>query len=316
MKDFYIRHAIISLNLAVFWAGGPSGLATEGFTLDTARAAADKGDPQAQFFLARHYADGTGVVKDYAKAATYLHQSADQGYAPAQTGLGSCYAHGHGVKQDYAQAIHWYRKGAAQNDSLAEYCLGFAYANGKGVPKDANQALVWWHKSAEQGQVYAQNSLGQFYLYGEQPGDTNINFAESLKWLNKAADQDFGPSMGTLGYMYQYGVGVKLDFSQALKWNRRAAELGDAAGEDNLGRMYENGEGGLPNDIVEAYKWFWLSQEQGNRAGRHDAMEIEQHQVLTPGQIAEAKRMAAEFHPRVPANPYAAAREGQPESAP
>src|SRR6516165_9326061 len=100
---FYIRRAAIGLSLAGFLAASAAAVASEAFTLDTARVAADKGDPQAQFFLARHYADGTGVIKDYAKAATCLRQSADQGYAMAQTSLGSCYAHGQGVKQDYAE---------------------------------------------------------------------------------------------------------------------------------------------------------------------------------------------------------------------
>jgi len=278
------------LPMSLLWA------ANKEFTLDTARAAADKGDPRAEFFLGRHYADGLGVPKDYVKAVTYLRQSASQEYAPAQTSLGSCYAHGLGVKQDYVEAIRWYRKAAAQGDPLAEYSLGYACAHGKGAPQDIDAALEWWRKSAEQGQVYAQNALGQFYLHGEHPGDTNhINYTAAVKWLRQAAEQDYAPAMSTLGSMYQYGVGVGHDWQEALRWNRRAAELGDATAQDNLGQMYENGNAGLSRDLVQAYKWFWLSQQQGNVGGRHDVIEIELHQALTPAQIDEAKRMAAQF---------------------
>jgi TPR repeat protein len=283
--------------------------ADEAFTLDTARTAAAKGDPRAEFFLARHYADGLGVPRDYIKAETYLRQSADQGYAPAQTGLGSCYAHGLGVKQDYVEAVRWYREAAVQGDSLAEYSLGYAYAHGKGVSSDIEVALKWWHQSAEQGQVYAQNALGQFYLQGEQPGDTNhVNYGEAVRWLRKAAGQDYAPALGTLGFMYQYGVGVEQDWPQALQWNRRAAELGDPAAQDNLGQMYENGNAGLHHDLVQAYKWFWLSGQQGNPGGKHDVMEIETHHALTPGQIAEARRLATEFQAQVRANPATGAQ--------
>jgi TPR repeat protein len=282
------------------------------FTLETARAAADKDDPQTQFVLARHYTDGLGVSRDYVKAVAYLRQSADQGYAPAQTGLGSCYAHGQGVKQDYAEAVRWYRKAADQGDSLAEYGLGCAYAQGKGVPQDTDTALKWWRKSAEQDQVYAQNALGQFFLHGEHLGDTNhINYTEAIKWFRRAADQDYAPAMATLGSMYQYGVGADHDWSQALQWNRRAAERGDATAQDNLGQMYENGNAGLSRDLVQAYKWFWLSDQQGNPGGRHDVIEIELHHVLTPEQIAEAKRMADQFRAQLPSTPSASVQRGQ-----
>ncbi|HEV2436188.1 MAG TPA: tetratricopeptide repeat protein [Verrucomicrobiae bacterium] len=308
MKDsFHFRLVAVGLGLAGILSLAPSGLAAQTFTMDTARAAAAKGDPEAEFFLARHYADGQGVPRDYAKAVDFLHQAAGQGYVPAETGLGSCYAQGQGVKQDYTEAVRWYLKAAEHGDALAEYCLGYAYAHGTGAPRNLNDTLTWWQKSAEQGQVYAQNALGQLYLYGEHPGDTNhINYPEAIKWLRKAAEQDYAPAMGALGYMYLYGVGAEHNFPQALQWNRRAAELGDAAAQDNLGQMYENGNAGLPHDLVEAYRWFWLSEQQGNPAGRHDVIEIELHHALTHEQIAEAKRMAAEFQTRMGAKGHSA----------
>ena len=310
-----IRFAVIRLGLAGMLTLGISGLAAEEFTLDMAAAAAEKGDPQAEFFMAQRCAHGVGVPRDYMKAVAYLRRSANQGYAPAQTSLGSCYAHGLGVKQDYGEAVRWYRKAAVRGDSLAEYSLGYAYAHGKGVTKDVEAALKWWQKSAEQGQVYAQNALGQFYFYGEHPGDTNhVNYPEATRWLRKAADLGSAPAMSTLGYMYLYGVGMGRDWSQALQWNRRAAELGDPAAQDNLGQMYENGYAGLPLDVVQAYKWFWLSEQQGNPAGRHDVMEIELHHGLTSEQIDEAKRMAAEFRAQMQTNQPAATPEGRTES--
>ena len=292
----------LALSLCLFPAS-PLFAGDEKFTLDTARVAADKGDPQAEFFLARHYTHGMGVPRDYAKAVAYLREAAGQGYAPAQTGLGSCYAHGQGVKLDYAEAVRWYRNAAAQGDSLAEYSLGYACAHGKGMPQDIDAAVQWWQKSAEQGQVYAQNALGQLYLHGESPGDTNhINYTEAVRWLHQAAEQDYVPAMSTLGSMYQYGIGTAHDWSQALRWNRRAAEQGDATAQDNLGQMYENGNAGLPRDLVLAYKWFWLSDQQGNPGGRHDVIEFELHHVLTPEQIAEAKSLAAQFHATMSTN--------------
>lgn len=288
--------AVLALSFGGILTFGTARLAAETFTLDTARAAADKGDPQAEFFLARHYAHGSGVPRDYTKAADYLRRAATQGYAPAQTGLGSCYAHGEGVEQDLVQAVQWYHKAANQDEPLAEFCLGHAYAHGIGAPKNINAALVWWQKAATKGQVDAEYALGQFYLYGEYSGDTNhINFERAAGWLQKAAEQNNAPAMSTLGYMYLYGVGLGQDWTKALQWNRRAAELNDNAGQENLGQMYENGEAGLPRDLVQAYKWFWLSELQGNKFGEHDIIEIESHHALTPQQISVAKQLADEF---------------------
>ena len=289
--------------------------AADEFTLDTARAAAATNNPAAECFLARRYANGLGVSRDYAKAVEYLRQAAGQGYAAAETGLGSCYAHGEGVGLDYAEAVQWYRKAAVQGDSLAQYCLGYAYAQGKGVPENMKEAVAWWQKSAAQGQVYAQNALGQFYCFGDHFGDTNVDYAQAMLWLRKAAEQNYAPAMATLGYMYLYGVGAERDSSLALQWNRRAADMGDAGAEDDLGQMYENGDGGLPHDLIQAYKWFWLSDQQGNRGGQHDVMQIELHQALTPQQIDEAKRLAAEFRAQTNTNQPAAALEGRPETA-
>ena len=253
-------------------------------------------DAKAQFELGRRYTQGDGVSRDYAKAVEYLNQSAAQGYAPAQTGLGSCYAHGLGVKQDYVTALEWYRKAAAQGNPLAQYSMGYAFAYGKGMPTNIEEAIKWWEKAGEQGQKYAQNALGQFYFHGAYPGDTNhINYQASATWLLKAGNQGYVPAMNNLGFLYQYGWGVGQDLTEAGKWYRYAAEHDDSNAQASLGLMYESGQGGLPHDKVQAYKWFLLSSDQGNAEGRHDVFEFQSHQAITPDQIAEAEHLAAEF---------------------
>jgi len=46
---------------------------------------------------------------------------------------------------------------------------------------------------------------------------------------------------------------------------------------------------------VQAYKWFLLSSQQGNAEARHDIFEFQSHQAITPAQMDEAQRLAAEF---------------------
>jgi len=70
----------------------------------TAQKAADKGNADALYFLARNYAKGDGVIQNCANAAIYMRGAADAGNAAAQNDLGAYYARGLGVKQDLQEA--------------------------------------------------------------------------------------------------------------------------------------------------------------------------------------------------------------------
>ena len=49
---------------------------------------------------------------------------------------------------------------------------------------------------------------------------------------------------------------------EAVKWTRMAAEQGRAGAQVNLGLMYYNGQKGVPQDYIEAMKWFQKAAEQ------------------------------------------------------
>ena len=68
--------------------------------LESLRAAADKGDAQAQFRLGVMFASGRGAERDLPQAAYWFQKSAEQGNAAAQFNLAVLYAQGAGVPQD------------------------------------------------------------------------------------------------------------------------------------------------------------------------------------------------------------------------
>jgi hypothetical protein len=76
------------------------------------RERAAKGDPDAQFTLAKNYEAGRG-----------------------------------GLKKDYVEAQHWYREAAQQGDPFAQASLALLYRFGKGVPQDYVQAYMWFQLS-------------------------------------------------------------------------------------------------------------------------------------------------------------------------
>ena len=66
---------------------------------------AKSGDMDAQYHLARAYANGKGASQNMKKAVEYCVQSAEQEYAPAQTLLAHFYGYGKGVEKDYGEGI-------------------------------------------------------------------------------------------------------------------------------------------------------------------------------------------------------------------
>jgi len=64
--------------------------------------------------------------------------------------------------------------------------------------------------------------------------------------------------------MYIQGKGVPENDVEAVKWFRRAAEQGCARSQTSLGTMYGKGEG-VPEDYVKAYMWWSLAKAQGEK---------------------------------------------------
>jgi len=88
---------------------------------------------------------------------------------------------------------------------------------------------------------------------------------------------------------------VSQDYVEALRWFRRAAEQGNGGAQNHLGLMYFEGEG-IVKDEIEAYKWAYLSAQQGVEPAMLAVQFLEQ--TLRPDQIQEAKRLAKEWIPK------------------
>jgi hypothetical protein len=90
------------------------------------RERAAKGDPDAQFTLAKNYEAGRGgLKKDYSEAQHWYHEAAEQGDPFAQASLALLYRFGKGVPQDYVQSYMWFQLSVdqltgADRDSIVE----------------------------------------------------------------------------------------------------------------------------------------------------------------------------------------------------
>jgi Caspase domain/Sel1 repeat len=80
---------------------------------------AEHGDAEAQYYVARIYANGmSGVTVDYAQAAHWYALAAAQGYSAAEQELGYMYEQGLGVEKDLKVALNLERKASGLGEDL------------------------------------------------------------------------------------------------------------------------------------------------------------------------------------------------------
>jgi TPR repeat protein len=84
------------------------------------------------------------------------------------------------------------------------------------------------------------------------------------------------------------------DYATAVRLVRPLAEQGNASAQYTLGVFYDNGLG-VPQDHIRSYMWFDLSAAQG-RDGAAAFRDLVARR-MTPGQIAEAQKLAREWKP-------------------
>ena len=119
-----------------------------------------------------------------------------------------------------------------------------------------------------------------------------------LEDLTRCVEQGHAGAQSALGLKYASGAGVPEDDVEAVRWYRLAAEQGHAEAQWLLGSMYGNGDG-VPEDDVLAYMWFNLSAAQGHGSAQESRDIIEGR--MTREQIAEAQRLSREWietHPQ------------------
>ncbi len=146
---------------------------------------------------------------------------------------------------------------------------------------------------AEQGNASAQCFLGNAYFEGK---GVPQNYVEAVKWWDKASKQGYAHAQSMLANAYHKGIGVPKDYGKSIKIYRSLAEAGDAHGQAMLSDAYTDGKG-LPLDFVEAYKWIILAiatTGDETKIKFRDAILLK----LTPEQIAEGQKRAAEFKPK------------------
>jgi TPR repeat protein len=90
---------------------------------------------------------------------------------------------------------------------------------------------------------------------------------QDIAVLQAKAEKGDAEAQFEVGNRYYSGEGVPQDDVEAVKWYRKAADQGYAAAQFNLGNSHRTGEG-VPQDDVEAVKWYRKAADQGDSAAQ------------------------------------------------
>ena len=120
--------------------------------------------------------------------------------------------------------------------------------------------------------------------------------ADDIAALRAKAEKGDAEAQTILGEKYFFGIGVPKDLREAAKWFWIAADQGHAKAQFNLGVSYRLGEG-VPKDSVTAYAWYNLAAAQGKEVATKNRAIVARQ--MTPNQIAEAQRLSRQLVARI-----------------
>jgi hypothetical protein len=143
--------------------------------------AAQKGSREAAFNLAVCYLEGTGVIKDQAKAVSWLREAAGHGHIEAVRKLGECYEFGKGVEANAIEAYAYFSysdiftsnlnrvqtMSEKVYETLSLENRRLAASRAELVGRELfNQATAWLYADAVKGARSAQLELDLMYRLG------------------------------------------------------------------------------------------------------------------------------------------------------
>jgi hypothetical protein len=171
-----------------------------------------------------HPSIGFGAEHPFQDSLAQATRLAEKGDPEGQYQLGKHFDYGWGVKRNPSQAAKWYEKAATQGHIEAQHALGLLNTGAGSYPlATPEESAKWFRAAAEQGHASSQHFLGQAYEKGK--GVTR-SYEEAAKWYERAAVQGNGMGMHGLASLYACGLGVKKNLIIAYAWNNVAATQG------------------------------------------------------------------------------------------
>ncbi len=257
------------------------------------RAAAERGEAEAQYLLGLQYREGDGIDRNPAEAEKWLRRSAQTGHVEAQAALGSLQATSD-TPEARAEAAKWLLSAADQGNTQAMHDLGDLYREHPGLSGDPLAALRWYVQAATAGQPAAARAVAE--LYGRGQGVAR-DWVLALHWYRRAAELGDGQAKLVLGRVEAVLQAVTDNPEQALPWWRTEASKGDPGAGLALA-LLDAKKRELREDPEESARWsLLLSGLRGAEALMVRGFLLEHGITVNRDRVAAAKhyRQAAEL---------------------
>lgn len=148
------------------------------------RKAGEQGNGEALYTIARFYAEGHGVTKDYGKAFEYYMKSAKQGYDLGMLWVGNFYLYGQPevVDRNVYEAKKWYEKSAELGNTRAMVHLSELYIEGVGIAKNIATAYSWFKKAKDFGDTDCNDDI---VTWRKMASEGNTNYKDFINFYDK-----------------------------------------------------------------------------------------------------------------------------------
>ncbi len=247
--------------------------------LPTVRAAAERGDPHAQYLWGTVLLRGIAVAKQPAEAAVWLHKAAEHGEIWAMFNLGYMARSGDGAAKDHAEAVRWFSRAAEAGNAAAMTELAHLGLEGAAEVRGPAEGAAWLEKAAERGEPAAVSWWAARLLYGVEGVAAQPERARA--WLEKAAALDDSRGLYNLGAALLIGAGGAPDEKRAVGLFERIAARGNTYAMLQL--MWQHALGrGTPRDVAKAGDWI-------ERAAASNSDDFDRILGTEPDQPASAR---------------------------
>ena len=143
-----------------------------------------RGEAEAQFELARLYAEGRGTPRDTELASQWYLSAAEYGHPRAQYALAKLFENRVVADQDYTRALEAFRELSQLGPDAIQANLGTTFDQCMEIAAETSPAIHWYQRAAEQGLVDAQLELGFVFEIGRGvPADDTLAYM----WFDIAA---------------------------------------------------------------------------------------------------------------------------------
>jgi len=282
-------------------------------------AAAENGDVDAQFELARHYERldppdeekshywdlkaarggitesqvnvalnyrlGSGVRPDSVLSNLWIIRASVNGHDAARGILASRCMSGSILPRNEREGLHWMSLALVSSDNpraLRDY--GMACVEGKVEGKDAADGAAMLQKAAERGLADAQSALAGLYRTGN--GVPQVP-AQALRWARAAAEGGDADGMIEMHHLYEYGIGVERSEEESARWLARAAEGGSDKARTLLGERLISGTG-VGRDVARGLTLVRAAAEDGHPRAQYVLGKLHFDGVVVPRDDEEA----------------------------